>query len=170
MRSTRPLLFVLLLGAAGAGWGAQPADLFDFWLGDWSLSWTNADGSAGHGRNVVAKILDGRVIEERFEEDASAAAPLRGHSVSVLQQASGLWKQSWVDNQGGYFSFTGAVDGDKRIFATDLVERDGKTVGQRMVFHSLRRDGFTWDWEATADGGKSWQRRWRIEYERASVH
>ena len=160
---------LLLLSAAG-GIAAQPDELFDFWVGDWSARWTNADGSAGQGRNVVTKILDGRVIEERFEESAAASAPLRGRSVSVLQQASGTWKQTWVDNQGGYFAFSASVDGERRIFATEFVERDGKTVGQRMVFHDIRRDAFTWDWEGTADGGKSWKRLWRIEYQRASAH
>ncbi|MEP7102255.1 MAG: hypothetical protein ABI781_17230, partial [Burkholderiales bacterium] len=46
---------------------AQPADLFDFWLGDWQLSWLNADGSKGTGRNRITKILDGAVIQEDFE-------------------------------------------------------------------------------------------------------
>ena len=55
---------------------AQPADLFYFWLGDWDVSWKNADGSTGKARNRVAKILDGGAIEEVFEEDPADAAPL----------------------------------------------------------------------------------------------
>jgi len=157
--------FAAALAVAGAR-AAQPADLFDFWLGDWAASWTNADGSSGRGRSVVARILDGTVIEERFEEDAAAPSPLRGRSVSVLHVASGVWRQTWVDNQGGYFGLIASTDGERRIFATDIVERDGKPSGQRMVFHSIRPDGFFWDWEGSTDGGRSWKRAWRIDYKR----
>jgi hypothetical protein len=146
---------------------AQPADLFDFWLGDWSVTWQEPGGAAGKGRNHVARILDGTVIEEQFEADPASPPPvLRGRSLTVLHKASGTWRQAWVDNQGGYFSFRASVEGDKRIFATDLVEVDGQLRGQRMVFHDIARDSFTWDWEATTDGGKSWTLNWRISYRR----
>jgi hypothetical protein len=145
---------------------AQRADLFDFWIGDWSVSWINADGSTGSGRNRITKALDGKVLEENFEELVGQAPMLKGRSLSVLHQASGVWKQAWVDNQGGYYSFSGQVDGDKRIFITDVAMKDGKPSAQRMVFHDIRPDAFTWDWESTPDGGKTWKRVWRIDYKR----
>jgi hypothetical protein len=154
---------VLAAGAAHAAPAAQPADPFDFWLGDWTVTWKNANGTSGKGRNHVQRILDGPVIEEQFEEDASDPAPLlRGRSLSVRQQATGVWRQAWADNQGGWFAFTASVDGERRIFATELVA----DKGQRMVFHDTTRDGFTWDWEATADGGKSWKLDWQLLYRR----
>ncbi len=146
---------------------AQSAELFDFWVGDWRVSWQNADGTAGRGRNRIVKILDGAVLEESFEEAEGSAPPLlKGRSLSVLHKASGVWRQAWADNQGGYFSFTAQVDGDQRIFITEVTRADGKAKAQRMVFHSIRPDALTWDWESTADGGVSWQRQWRIEYAR----
>jgi hypothetical protein len=146
---------------------AQPADLFDFWLGDWDVSWKNADGSAGKARNRVARVLDGTVIEEVFDEDPQGAPPLlRGRSLSVLHKASGTWKQAWADNQGGFFALTGSADGARRIFATDLRTEGDQTRGQRMVFHAIEPDRFTWDWEGTTDGGRSWTLLWRLEYRR----
>lgn len=140
----------------------QPADLFDFWVGDWEVSWSSPDGSTGRGRNRIAKVLDGTVIEENFEETPDGKTPpLKGRSLSVRHK-SGTWKQAWTDNQGGYFSLTGQVDGDKRIFITDVVQG----IAQRMVFHSIRKDALTWDWERSDDGGKSWKLLWRIEYRR----
>ncbi len=158
------LCMALSMSAARA---AQAADLFDFWVGDWSVSWTNADGTRGKARNRVAKILDGTVLEERFDEDASDPPPLLlGRSLSVLHKASGTWKQSWADNQGGFFAFTASVEGDKRIFATDLRTEGDTQRAQRMVFHGIRQDSFTWDWEGTSDGGLSWALLWRLEYRR----
>lgn len=144
----------------------QPADLFDFWFGDWDVSWTAADGSQGRGRNRVARVLDGAVIEENFEETPDGKTPpLKGRSLSVRHK-SGVWKQAWADNQGGYFSLTAQVDGDKRIFITDVTRSEGKATVQRMVFHSIRKDALTWDWEGSADGGQTWKRLWRIDYRR----
>lgn len=146
---------------------AQSADLFDFWLGDWDVSWKNADGTSGKARNRVTKILDGKVIEEAFEEDPAGAPPLlRGRSLSVLHTASGTWKQAWADNQGGFFALTGHADGDKRIFATDIRTEGDKHIGQRMMFYAIEPNRFTWDWERTTDGGRTWSLAWRLEYRR----
>lgn len=158
------LLTVLNLPAAHA---AQAADLFDFWLGDWSVSWTNANGSPGKARNRVTRSLDGKVIEELFEQDPADAPPLlRGRSISVLHQASGVWKQAWADNQGGFFALSASTDGDKRIFATELRRVGDTLTDQRMVFHSIQRDAFIWDWEGTGDGGQSWKLLWQLQYRR----
>ena len=160
------LLLVLTMQTCEAATApAQRADLFDFWLGDWSVSWKNADGSAGKAHNHVARILDGQVIEERFEEDAADPAPrLRGHSLSVLEKSTGTWRQAWADNQGGFFALTASVDGDSRIFATDLRVVGAQVKGQRMVFRDIRPDAFTWDWEGTTDGGKTWTLQWQLDY------
>ena len=154
--------------AASPAQAAQPADLFDFWLGDWRVSWHNADGTAGSARNRISKTLDGKVIEENFEQDASDPPPiLRGRSISVLQQSTGIWQQAWADNQGGYFAFSASVEGDKRIFATALLPgADNIVRGQRMVFYNIQANSFAWDWEGTRDGGKSWALLWRLAYSR----
>ena len=73
------------------------------WLGDWRVSWQHADGTTAKARNRISKTLDGKVIEENFEQDPADPPPLlRGRSISVLQQNSGIWQQAWADNQGGY--------------------------------------------------------------------
>ena len=165
-RALGGLALMLLAALAGAA-GPQPADLFDFWLGDWDARWVNADGTRGSGRNHVARILDGRVLEERFEEDAGGSGPrLVGRSLSV-RDAAGTWRQAWADNQGGFFALHAEVEGERRLFVTDATtDAEGRRVAQRMVFHAIGADAFTWDWERTRDGGTSWQRLWRIEYRR----
>ena len=152
--------------AASAPVPAQAADLFDFWVGDWNLSWKNADGTIGKGRNRITKILDGAVIEENFEADPGSNPPplLKGRSLSVRQ--NGVWRQAWADNQGGFFALRAQIDGSQRIFITDPVQRGGKTLVQRMVFHTIKADSLVWDWESSSDGGASWQRQWRIDYAR----
>ncbi|HYP31968.1 MAG TPA: hypothetical protein VES00_08875 [Burkholderiaceae bacterium] len=160
------LLLACTMQTTLAAPAAQPADLFDFWLGDWQVSWRNADGTTGKARNHVARILDGNVIEERFEEDAGDPAPLlKGRSLSV-RDAAGLWRQAWADNQGGFFALSASVDGDKRLFSTALTAAGAEVKGQRMVFHDITPDAFTWDWEGTTDGGRTWKLLWRLAYRR----
>ena len=144
----------------------QPADMFDFWVGEWQVSWKNSDGSVGRARNHVGRILDGAVIEERFEQDPADPPPLlSGRSLSVRDKA-GLWHQAWADNQGGFFALTASADGDRRLFSTALVPAGDQVKGQRMVFHHITRDAFTWDWEGTTDGGRTWKLLWQLDYKR----
>jgi len=160
---------VVAPAATPAAPSAQAADLFDFWVGDWDLHWTNADGSSGRGRNRIDKILDGAVIEERFAEVGDVdGAVLKGRSLTVFNKATGTWRQAWADNQGGFFALTGQVEGDRRILMTDVVRSADKASAQRMVFHTISANALTWDWEGSVDGGSTWKRLWRIEYRRRS--
>ena len=138
---------------------------YDFWLGKWDAQWQNANGSIGNGTNHVFKVLEGTVLEENFAITGGAQAGFLGKSISVMD-ANNQWHQAWVDNQGGYYNFIGEVQGDKKIFKTNLVEKDGKKNIQRMVFYDVKKDSFTWDWEGTEDGGEIWNLLWRISYTR----
>ena len=173
MRWSRIVVAWLLLGTATAfaqvavSGSPQPPDLFDFWIGDWDLTWTNADGSVGRGRNRIGKILDGAVVEENFEELVAAGeTALKGRSLTVRDKKTGIWRQSWADNQGGFFTLAAQVDGERRILTTEVTKAGDKATVQRMVFHSVSADALTWDWEGSADGGATWKRLWRIDYKR----
>jgi len=138
---------------------APQADQFDFWLGDWDLSW--GDGETGH--NSIRRILGGCVIQERFE--GSAQQPFHGTSVSVYDPQADLWRQTWVDDQGGYLDFTGGMQ-DGRMVLSRAATIKGKAVRQRMVFYNIAADSLDWDWEVSRDGGETWDLRWRIHYRR----
>jgi hypothetical protein len=172
-RSTarRAIAALLLLGAMVAGaaedaaappakpCSAPQAGQFDFWVGEWDLSW----GDGERGRNTVSRILGGCVVQEQFE--GSAKQPFRGMSVSVYDPDADLWRQTWVDDQGGYLDFTGGMqDGRMILSRTGTVK--GNTVHQRMVFYNIAADSFDWDWETSRDGGRTWELRWRIHYQR----
>ena len=139
---------------------ALPAERqFDFWLGDWVVSW----GEGQRGRNHVEALFEGRVIQEQF--DGQPGTPLRGMSVSVYSPALGVWRQTWVDSEGSYWSFSGGWDGEQMCLETDDV-RDGRPMRLRMVWHNLAADSLDWAWERSDDGGQSWQRLWALHYTR----
>jgi hypothetical protein len=135
---------------------------FDFWIGEWELTWAEN----GRGRNVVTKVLDGKVIQEQFTSLPTNDSPaLVGMSVSVYNAQTEQWQQTWVDNQGSYLDFAGGLVGDKMILARDAVIQ-GKQVEQRMVWADIESDALNWTWERSSDEGKTWQVVWAIQYQR----
>jgi hypothetical protein len=140
---------------------------FDFWVGTWKVSWTEGEGKAGAGINVIEKILDGKVLQENFQIQEGQNTGFKGKSMSVFNPNTKTWKQAWVDNQGGYFDFTGKIEGNKKMFQTaPRTLPDGSIRIQRMVFYDILSDKFTWDWELSNDGGDTWNLQWRINYTR----
>ncbi len=134
---------------------------FDFWLGSWELTW----GDSGRGTNEVSVILDSMVILENF--DGQPSIRLQGRSVSSYNVPKSQWQQTWVDNQGDYLDFDGGFEDGRMILARDAVNPQGEPIRQRMVWHNIGAESFDWNWEASLDGGKTWQVNWQIHYQRS---
>ncbi len=132
---------------------------FDFWIGEWNLSW----GDTAKGYNRVEKILGGKVVQENFS--GLDSAPLRGTSVSVYDKHADIWRQTWVDNQGGYLDFSGRYKNGKMVLSREA-HRDGQRFLQRMVWYNIKHKTFDWNWERSDDNGKTWKVMWQIHYVR----
>ncbi|MEM9672360.1 MAG: hypothetical protein AAF992_07190 [Bacteroidota bacterium] len=145
-----------------------PENLFDFWVGEWDLTWQDAQGQTQKGYNRIVKILGDQVIQENFKTiSTSASTPVfKGMSLSVYNPSTEQWHQAWADNQGGYYNFTGEFEDDKRMFITKTTNQQGKEIIQRMVFRDITQDAFVWDWESSEDSGQTWQLNWQIHYQR----
>ena len=141
------------------------AEQFDFWLGDWSCEWTDQAGNVQTGTNKVEKILGSCVIKENF--DGTPAINLIGKSYSVFDARDKMWKQTWVDNSGGYLDFTGGFENGSMILSR-TAKVGGKEFMQRMVWYDISADNFMWNWERSADNGKTWQVQWKLHYKRKS--
>jgi hypothetical protein len=140
----------------------EKANQFDFWLGKWDLTW----GENGRGRNVISKILDGRVVQEQFTSlPDDESQPFVGMSLSVFNPQADQWQQTWVDNQGGYLDFTGGLTGDKMILSRQTTI-EGQPVQQRMVWHNIQAGTLDWSWERSDDDGRNWKVLWAIHYQR----
>ncbi|MDZ7714951.1 MAG: hypothetical protein U5J95_01940 [Balneolaceae bacterium] len=171
MKAVYLLIVLLSLNLASRGQSLSiddlpPQNYFDFWIGTWELTWEAPDGSMESGTNKIEKILEGKVIQENFEAIEGRFEGYAGKSWSVYSSRNKEWKQTWVDSNGGYIDFTGEFSGGKRIFITDRITPQGKSIMQRMVFYNIKQNSFTWDWELSTDKGKSWTLQWRIEYKR----
>lgn len=136
----------------------------DFWLGVWDVRWEAASGvAAGSGRNTITRAYDDCVIQEDFD-GGPATGGLIGHSVSTYHAPLQRWRQTWVDNQGGYFALVGGPVGDDFVLVSSRVA-DNAPV-QRMVFTDITPNSLTWRWQRTPDDGATWADQWVIFYTR----
>ncbi len=145
--------------------GAPEHRQLDFWLGHWDVRWTTRSGAIGTGTNVITPEHGGCVVQEAFNGGPSTGG-LIGHSVSVYQPASGQWRQTWVDNQGGYFALVGTREAGRLVLVA-RGDSDAKPE-QRMVFDDITPKSLTWRWQRSADAGKTWADQWVIFYTRRS--
>ena len=137
---------------------------FDFWLGDWALTWKQPDGSTAQGTNRVESMFGGCVVQENFE--GPGPQPFVGKSWSVWSPQRKKWQQTWVDNGGGYFDLTGEFADGRMVLVRDGILGNGKPGKQRMVYSNITKDELDWNWETSEDGGQTWVTRWRIHYRR----
>jgi hypothetical protein len=140
--------------------------LFDFWLGDWEAQWFEKDSVKAYGENHIRKELKGFVISENFHIRSGSSKGFEGSSWSVYDKNKQKWFQTWVDNSGAYMTFEAKLDGSTRIFERSTINKKGTAVLQRMKFRDIKKDSFTWDWESSLDGGKTWSMNWQIFYTR----
>ncbi|MFA5834561.1 MAG: hypothetical protein WDA22_13870 [Bacteroidota bacterium] len=143
----------------------QDPTLFDFWVGEWDLTWKDPDGSTASGRNLITKILDGKVIQENFTGLTGQSKGYKGQSNSLLDNRTGVWMQTWVDNQSSYLPFTGGAEGANRFFEHEFM-KDGKLHRGKMIFRNITKDAFVWGWMKSIDNGKTWNIEWSINYQR----
>ena len=132
---------------------------FDFWLGEWTVSW---DG--GRGRNVITKSHGGRVVEERF--DGRPGTELQGMSVNVFDPHRDRWLQTWVDDAGNYFALEGGMEHGELVLLCDRHNNEQREALYRMRFFDIQANSLAWTWEKSLDGGDSFEVLWRLDYER----
>jgi len=139
----------------------------DFWLGSWDVRWDASPGQpAGQGTNVVTRDFEGCVIHEHFD-GGPTTGNLIGESWSMYHAPAQRWRQTWVDNQGGYFALVGGPQGGKFLLLSNSLSDN--TPGQRMLFEDITPNAFTWRWQRTADQGVTWTDSWVIHYTRRAA-
>ena len=160
------------LGQSNAGAG-PPAPCaspeyrqLDLWVGEWTASWKNADGTTGTGKNRITRDEYGScVLTERFSMDQGG---FRGFSISMYVKAAGEWRQTWMDNQGGYFDLYGGpalVPG--AAFALETYRRKPEAPFRQMLWQDVKPDSFTWRWRGKDKADDAWKDLWVIQYTRA---
>lgn len=167
-------LFLLATPEPGAAQTGQsrPCDTpegrqLDFWIGEWTLSWPAGQGGApqdeeGRGTNTISRILGDCIVYEEFESQTTG---LSGRSWSTYDARVGEWRQTWVDDQGSYLTFSGGLrDGRMELYGPMRTAPDGTRFHMRMIWTAVTEDSLTWRYQRSSDGGETWTDRWVIHY------
>ncbi|MGZ3863339.1 MAG: hypothetical protein ACXVPF_09035 [Bacteroidia bacterium] len=160
-------LLLMLFAFSISAQNAKPAPCsspeaaqFDFWLGDWNLTYNDT----AHAFNSITKEMGTCVIHEHFKDPK---AKYFGESWSVYNQKTKKWQQTWVDDQGAYIALTGVFENNKMTLYTEpTIDAAGKRTQYRMLYHNITPEKFDWKWELTNDDGKTWKANWEIHYTR----
>lgn len=135
------------------------ASQFDFWIGEWELSWNDTL----HGINSITKEMNDCVVHEHFNDPKNKYS---GSSWSVYNVQTHQWQQTWVDNSGGYIVLTGGMNGNRMVLTTSESKTNTGSIIHQMIFYNISHNAFDWNWEASADQGKTWEVKWKIHYHR----
>jgi uncharacterized protein DUF1579 len=137
----------------------------DFWIGDWDVT-VKTQGKEAKGRQHVEAILGGCAIAESFTAEGPQQ-PWAGRSYSSWQPALGKWRQTWVDDSGGYLAFTGGLEqGTMALYGEPRTGQDGKAFQMRMVFLDVTPDALRWEWQRSYDEWKTRTVMMAIDYRR----
>ena len=174
----KPITFTVLLGSLAFSTPAQSATepcssaefrQLDFWVGDWDLRYNQGpDKPKGKAHNTITKHDFGDcVITEHFTMPG-----FNGTSLSIFHKPTGQWRQTWVDDQGGYYDLIGgpAPKGADYDFGLELVHPDGiKAPYLRMIWQIKDKDHLVWRWQSHGVEDREWKDRWVLNYTRVGI-
>lgn len=154
--------FAALVASMDEDTGTEPAPaspaperLFDFWVGEWSMT----AGDEVYGTSRVQATLGGNGLRQT---SLAPGGEVRSESTYVYDAAAGQWKQVWMDRDGNLAVLTGGPAGDGRIVMTMVSMNGEPEVVGRSVFSNLRgggsdgERGFDYEWQTSDDGGQTW--------------
>lgn len=148
---------------------------FDFLIGSWKV----------HHRRLVER-LKGCTDWEEFEGDTVARKILNGlgnldeniihrqtgsvHAISlrVFNPQSKEWSIYWSTNLTGTLDVPmigGFKDGRGEFYSQEVFE--GRYIYNRFIWSKITAKSCQWEQAFSADGGKTWETNWVMEFERA---
>ncbi len=123
---------------------------FDFWIGDWDV--TGLNGKVA-GTNLIKPILGGCVLHENWNGNGGFI----GQSFNVYDATRKLWRQTWVDGQGGSLILEGYFEnGHMTLTDKEASAKSGATVVNEIAWTMLPDGAVRQLWRTSADGGKTW--------------
>jgi tetratricopeptide (TPR) repeat protein len=136
---------------------------FDFWVGDWDVSTTQAGSPAGISH--IERAIGNCVIWENWTSLGNTG--YSGKSYNIYNADFKRWEQFWVDNLGGVIHFYGGLkDGVMDFFTEDVPQSDGTKLKRHLQFFSIGPDRVRQFSQGSSDGGITWSIEYDLTYNR----
>src|SRR4029453_9767017 len=84
---------------------------FDFWIGEWRVTFKTPEGQPAAGRNSIRSILDGCAIEESWQGGDGST----GKSLTFYDPRAKRWHQTWIDSSAQALFIDGNFEGDSLV-------------------------------------------------------
>ena len=145
---------------------------FDFWIGEWDVNLRMLQDDLTFRDTVSAKasiysILNGKAILELWD-----SVPIKGYSLRYYDPQSDQWVL-WLDwpgeNRSGLSSLQGEFRHGRGDFRSEYKNADGTKIMQRYSFNDITPFSLRWDDLASNDGGRTWRKNWRMEFNRTAI-
>jgi hypothetical protein len=112
---------------------------FDFWLGEWNVSVT----------------MGGCVLQENWQGAGSGG--ISGTSFNIYDRDRGVWHQTWVDANGTLLQLDGGLNEGSMVLEGERPAPVGGGSVRHRIAWTPQEDGSVRQlWEASQDGGESW--------------
>jgi hypothetical protein len=149
------LTLIVIGTSAQSAEPAKPCDAkefrsFDFWVGEWRVTWKTPQGQPAEGRSSIQRVVNGCAIEEHWQgKDGS-----EGKSLTFFNAATERWQQTWVDVTGQPLMLEGNFEAESLVLKTKVEHGDGFVTYHRITWTPLP-GGVRQLWEQSANG-KAW--------------
>jgi hypothetical protein len=169
------LIGVLAASALEGGEGPRDGSRdFDFLLGSWkvhnrrlrdrlagSTTWDEFEATS------VARSLLGGVGNQDVYRTAFAGG-FTGMSFRFHDEKTGLWSIYWADSRKGTLEppVVGSFKGDVGVFEGDDTF-EGRPIRVRFTWSGVTGKTPRWEQAFSADGGKTWETNWVMEFRRS---
>lgn len=157
---------------AYSAFGNDLSRQFDFWIGEWDvvLKMIQDDLSfkpSVNARVSIYSILDGKAILELWDSE-----PIKGYSLRYYDAEQKQWVLwlSWPSkNRSGISSLSGEFTHGRGTFHSEFTNAEGQLIKSRFAFSDITPFSLRWDDLYSNDGGKTWNKNWKMEFTRTAV-
>jgi ketosteroid isomerase-like protein len=135
---------------------------FDFWIGDWDVRPTGQPPAGPAARNTVTLEERGCVVMEHW----NAPGGSHGQSFNIFDRSIGMWRQTWVDAQGGQHDYRGRFKDGNMAFVGDVPAPNAQLgrVPVRLTFFRIGTDSVRQFSEVSTDSGTTWSTNYDLMY------
>jgi len=148
---------------------------FDFLVGEWDVknrrrtrilaeddTWYRFDAVA-----TARPLWNGLGNTDEIVADETPVGPVRGATVRLYDEATGLWRLYWASARDGRIGepvVGGFENGVGRFYGHEVL--DGRAVFVRYIWDAIAPGACRWQQAFSPDGGATWETNWVMEFAR----
>jgi hypothetical protein len=117
---------------------------------------------------MAEKLLDGRVLVDRFEGTFPSGVHVLGTTVRAFDPETGNWSFIWLDNRQSpdFTPLVGRFENGIGRFEQKVTTSDGRPLRVRFTWDNITEFTARWTQEISLDDGASWSSNWIMEFTR----